>query len=225
MQKNARIESHNAAARGTGVLLIAATLLAVVVMAHHPTVSAPDLTQALEQLREMADRDAWVHGILIALMLVIFYAFTELALRRGIQRPLVRAGLVAYGAGAVAMIGAASIDGFVTAQIANLAPQGGVMDPHVTAMLINLFSVLNRTLANIGAIAMSAGILAWSLNLVRDQGLTRTVGAAGILISLSPAIALISGGLHLNMHGMLVVVVLQAIWSIGVGVLLILGAA
>lgn len=224
MQKNAQIEPSGRTARGTGILLIVATLFSVFAMAHHPAVTAPDLAQAIQQLKDMADLSAWVHGILIALMLVSFYAFTEFSLRRGIQRPLVRAGLVAYGAGVVAMIGAASISGFVTARVPMLAAHAGDTDLHVMAVLINLCGLLNRTMANIGALAMSAGIFAWSLNLVRERGFTRIVGAAGILIGLSPTAALIFGGLHLDVQGMMLVVALQAFWSIGVGVLLILEA-
>jgi hypothetical protein len=215
---------HGQSTRITGALLIAASLLSVVAMAHHPMVTTPDLTQAIQQLKDKAGLSAWVHGILIALMLVSFYAFTEFSLRRGLQQPLVRAGLIAYGAGVVAMIGAASISGFVTAQIPTLAAQTGDKELHVMAMLINLCVLLNRTMANLGAVTMSVGIFAWSLNLVRDAGYARVLGIVGVLIGLSPAVALISGGLHLDVHGMLLVVVLQAVWNVGVGALLMLRA-
>jgi hypothetical protein len=215
---------HSLATRITGSLLVAASLLSVVAMAHHPTVTTPDLTQAIQQLKDKAELSAWVHGILIALMLVSFYAFTEFSLQRGLQHPLVRAGLIAYGTGVVAMIGAASISGFVTAQVPMLAAQTGDTELHLMAMLINLCVLLNRTMANLGAVAMSVGIFAWSLNLLRDAGYARIVGVVGILIGLSPAVALISGGLHLDVHGMMLVVVLQAVWSAGVGALLMLRA-
>jgi len=209
-------------ARGTGALLIAATLLEVAVMAHHPSVKTPDLAQAIDQLRNTADLAAWVHGVLIALMLVGFYALTEFSLQRGLHRPFVRAGLIGYAVGVFAMIGAASISGFVTPHVAVLAPRAGETDLRVTGQLLTLCALLNRTMASLGAVAMSAGIAAWSLDLLRGPWLGRVVGLIGILIGSLPAAALISGLLHLNVHGMMLVIVLQAAWTVGVGVLLIL---
>ena len=69
---------------------------------------------------------------------------------------------------------------------------------------------------------MSAGIAAWSVDLLRTAGFARWLGAGGLLVGLAPAAALILGQLHLEVQGMLLVVVVQAIWSIGVGVLLLL---
>jgi hypothetical protein len=207
--------------RATGIVLIIATLLSVVAMAHHPAVTAPDITQAIQQLRELADLSTWVHGILIALMLVIYWCLTEFSLRRGVERPLVRAGLVFYGAGVMAMIGAAAISGFITARIPDLAPQVSDPDLHVAAQLINLCGLLNRTLANIGAVAMSAGILAWSIGLLHSAGWPRLVGGLGVLVGLAPALMLIFGGLHLNVHGMMMVVMVQGLWGVGIGVLMI----
>lgn len=207
-------------ARLAGIGLIGASLLSVLAMAHHPSVSAPDITTALQQLKELAELSAWVHGILIALMLLIFWCLTEYSLRRGVEKPLVRAGLIFYGAGVVAMIGAATISGWLTARVGALVPNPGDQDLHLLAILINFSFSMNQVLANLGAVAMSAGILAWSVGLAHDKGWTRGVGILGILVGIAPAVALIAGGMHLDVHHMLAVVVLQGIWYIGLGVLL-----
>lgn len=204
-----------------GVLLMLATLLSVVAMAHHPHVTAPDITQAIQQLKDMAELAAWVHGSLIGLMLLSFWCLTEYSLRRGVEKPLVRAGLVFYGAGVVAMIGAATVSGWLTGRVATLVPNPGDTDLHVMAMLINFSGAMNRTLADLGAVAMSAGILAWSLGLLRDRGWTRAVGALGVPVGLAPAVLLISGGMHLDVGGMTAVVVIQGIWNMALGVLLV----
>ncbi|HEY3644199.1 MAG TPA: hypothetical protein VGM16_02575 [Gammaproteobacteria bacterium] len=204
-----------------GVTLIAATLLSVLAMAHHPTLTAPDITQALQQLKDLANLSAWVHGILIALMLLIYWCLTEYSLRRGVGKPLVRAGLIFYGAGVVAMIGAAVVSGWLTARIGNLLPNPGDQDLHLLAILINFSGAMNRVLANLGAVAMSAGILAWSIGLLHDQGWTRAVGLIGVLAGAAPALLLITGGMHLDVHGMLLVVLVQGVWNIAVGILLI----
>jgi hypothetical protein len=210
-------------ARVAGITLIAATLLSVLAMAHHPTLTAPDITQALQQLKELADLSAWVHGTLIGLMLLIYWCLTEYSLQRGVGKPLVRAGLIFYGAGVVAMIGAATVSGWLTARVGGLVPNPGEQDLHLLAILINFSGSMNRVLANLGAVAMSAGILAWSIGLLHDKGWTRAVGGLGVLAGLAPALLLISGGMHLDVHGMMLVVLIQGIWNLAVGALLVAG--
>jgi hypothetical protein len=208
-------------ARVAGIGLIIASLLSVLAMAHHPTVTAPDITQALQQLKDLAALSGWVHGILIALMLFIFWCLTEYSLRRGVEKPLTRAGLIFYGAGMVSMIGAAIVSGWLTARVGALVPAPDGQDLHLLAILINFSFSMNQVLANLGAVAMSAGILAWSVGLMHDKGWNRGTGALGILVGIAPALALIGGGMHLDVHHMLVVVVLQGVWYIALGVLLV----
>jgi hypothetical protein len=210
------------AGRAAGILLVAATLFSVLAMAHHPSVTSHDIHDAIVELGAKADLSAWVHGILIGLMLLVFWCLTEYSLRRGIERPLVRAGLVFYGAGVVAMIGAAAVSGWITAKVPGLFPPSpSDQDMHTMAVLINFSGVLNRTLANIGAVAMSAGILAWSVGIIHSGGWPRFVGVVGILAGLSPAAMLITDGMHLDVQGMLLVVLIQGVWNIALGVLLI----
>jgi hypothetical protein len=211
----------NAAARSAGIVLIAATFLAVVAMAHHPSVTAPNISKALEQIARMSDLSGWVHGVLIGVLLATLYVFTEFARRRGLDLPLVRAGLIAYAVGVLAMIDAAMMSGFVITQIASLTPHVTDADLQSSRQLLILCSVLNRTLANFGAVLMSAGILLWSIDLLRSPRLGRVLGMLGILIGLLPAAALALGALKLNVPGMTQVVLLQSVWNIGVGVLLI----
>jgi hypothetical protein len=214
---------NNPAARKAGILLMAATVLEIAAMAHHPTVASHDIGPALEQIARMSDLSAWVHGLLIALMLVIFYIFTEFARRRGVALPWVRAGLIAYSVGVLAMIGAALMSGFVITQVASMAAHVPEPDLRSSAQLINFCAVLNQTFANLGAVLMSLGIVCWSIDLVRSRGFARVVGIFGLLIGLVPAAALVFGALHLNVTGMTQVVLLQSVWYIGIGALLIRG--
>jgi hypothetical protein len=164
-----------------------------------------------------------VHGSLIALMLMGYWALTEFALQRGVERPLVRAGLVFYGAGVMAMIGAAAVAGFMTAKAPALAARSADTDLHLAALLINFTGLMNETMANLGMVAMSAGILAWSIGLLHSAGWPRAVGIIGVLVGVGPAVALIAGGLNLNVVGMMLVILGQAVWNVGIGVLLIRG--
>ncbi|MDB5975509.1 MAG: hypothetical protein JWR07_2269 [Nevskia sp.] len=207
--------------RNAGIVVITATLLEIAGMAHHPTVTTPDIAQAVAQITRLSGLSAWVHGGLIGLMLAILYAYTEFSRRRGLARPLIRAGLVAYTTGIFAMIIAATMSGFVVGQLASLTPHATVEDLQINAQLLILCHVLNQSFASLATILMSAGILFWSLDLLRDSTPARLAGICGCAIGLLPALALLTGSLHLDVHGMTLVVVVQSLWNIAVGVLLI----
>jgi hypothetical protein len=208
-------------ARAAGALLIGGSILEIAAMAHHPSVHAHDLATVLVQLQALSAVSAWVHGVLIALMLIVFFALTEFAWQRDITRPAIRAGLIAYAAGVVAMMGAALVDGFVTPRLATLAAGLGAADLSITAQLLHLCLLFNQALARLGAVAMSVGIAAWSVDLVRGARAERALGVFGVAIGLGSAGALILGALQLDVHGMMLVLLLQVIWTTGVGVLLL----
>jgi hypothetical protein len=214
---------NNVAARGAGILLIAATILEIAAIAHHPSVASPNIAQAIEQIARMSGLSGWVHGLLIGLLLAVLYVFTEFSWRRGIAFPLVRFGLIAYLIGVLAMICAAMMSGFVTTKIASLAPHATEADLQYSGLLLILCSVLNQTFANLGVVLMSVGIVLWSIDLLRSPKLARLIGILGLLIGLLPAAALAYGVLRLDVPGMTQVVLLQSIWNIGVGVLFIRG--
>lgn len=215
---------NKAATRNAGILLVGASVLEVAAMAHHPSVtSSNNIAQAFEQIARLSDLSGLIHGLLIGLMLAVFYVFTEFCRRRGMAAPTVRAGLIAYMIGVLAMIGAAMMSGFVITQIASLAPHTTEADLRISGQLLILCSVLNRTFASLGVVLMSAGILLWSLDLLRSPRLAWLVGIFGLLVGLLPAGALVLGALHLNVYGMSLVVLLQSAWNIGVGLLLMRG--
>ncbi len=212
--------SLSARARGAGALLIAATLLEMLAMAHHPEVHSHDLSQAIGQLRMLAGVSALVHGILITLMWLGFFALSEFTLRRNPARTAIRFGFMAYAMGVAALTGAAIVDGFITARVAQASAGVDATDLKITGQLLNLCVLGNQALARLGVVAMSAGIAAWSADLVRAPGMERVLGVFGIAIGVGCAGALIGGALQLDVHGMLGVIVAQGIWCIGVGVLL-----
>ena len=211
------VDSTRRRAAIAGALLALATVLEIVAMSHHPTVRSSDAAQAVRQVAELAPLSGWVHGILLALMLIIAYGLSEFVLRRDFRRPLIRAGSLAYGAGVIVMLGAAMVSGFIITGLAASTPHLTSADLQINAQLLTLCRILNQTWANFGAIAMSAGIALWSADLLRESGTPRMIGVLGLLVSLVPAAALILGLMHLDVRGMTAVVLLQALWNIAVG--------
>lgn len=198
-------------------MLIGASLLEVLTLAHHPSVHAPQVAEAMHQIANYGRLSASVHGLLVVLMLTVFLGFWEFAALRGLNRPAVRAGMGAYGAGTVMMLGAALVSGWVLSAVARAMPQGTPLELAIDAQVLTLCGILNQACANAAVVAMSAGIAAWSLDLLRDQGAARYLGLLGLGVGVLPCLALMSGLLRLDVAGMQQVAALQAVWGVAVG--------
>jgi hypothetical protein len=208
-------------ARRAGIVLVAATIVSILAMAHHPSVGSHDPGAAIAEIGTKATLNRIVHGVLIALMGLEAYAFTVFADRIGARRDMVRVGFVAYAIGIGAMIGAALISGFIVTRLASHYAEAGT-DPSAFANLASLAMAGNQSLAQLGVIAISAAILAWSVALLHDRA-QRWLAIVGFAASVLPALALVAGVIRLDVTGMTLVVVAEAVWNVAVGVALIRG--
>ena len=100
------MSDHRSADRIAGAALIAAAASSVLAMAHHPTSAHGGALGAI------------VHGVMIVLLAVTAFGFAHFAIRRGLGRPAMLAGLVAYGLCGFGHVGAATIGGFVVPALA-----------------------------------------------------------------------------------------------------------
>jgi hypothetical protein len=119
------------------------------------------------------------------------------------------------------MVGAALVSGFISTGVSALLPHATAVDLQINLQILLLCRVLNQSCANFAVVAMSAGIVCWSLDLCRNSGSLRAVGVFGCLVGLVPALALLFGELRLDVHGMTEVVVAQSAWNIAVALLMI----
>ena len=213
--------AESASARRAGIVLVAATVVSIVAMAHHPSVGSHDPGAAIAEIGTKATLSRFVHGVLIALMGLELYAFAVFADRIGTRRDSVRIGFVAYTIGIGAMIGAALISGFVVTRLASHYAEAGA-DPAAFANLARLAMAGNQSLAQLGVIAISVATLAWSVALLHDRA-QRWLAIVGLAASVLPALALVAGVIQLDVSGMTLVVVAEAIWNIAAGVALIRG--
>ena len=198
-----------------GIILVAGSALQVVAMAHHPSVATQDIAQAVAAIAALKTLSGVVHAILIALMLAVAYALSEFAERRGSGRPFIRMGALSYFAGVIFMSGAALVSGFITPGLATYAPHESASDLAMNAQLLTLCRLLNQSAANAGAVAMSLGILGFSLDVFKEA---RGIALLGLLVGALPALALPLGLAHLDVRGMSNVVLLQALWCVALGV-------
>jgi hypothetical protein len=189
--------------RVAGWALVGAAAASVLAMSHHPTSAhAGGLNTA-------------VHAMLIALAGVGAYGFLHWSRLRGLDRPAVAAGLVAYSIALFGGIGAATINGFV---MTALVHEGGAGKP------VHLFAwEANQALALLGAYATAAAYALWSVDLMsRGPGRAeRLVGMAGIVVALVPAALLAGSLIRMNVGGALLVYASQWGWMALVGLLML----
>lgn len=120
MSSPLRVLQLNGAAYGW--LLAITTLLSLVVIAHHPMADMHDPARGLANIVAIGNTDRWVHGLVILITLLLTTGFSGFAWRLGVAHPLVMAGWLSLVFGAVALMGAALIDGFV---VPDVAARGG----------------------------------------------------------------------------------------------------
>jgi hypothetical protein len=192
--------------RIAGAALAAAALVSVVAMAHHPT-----------SAHGGGGLNGLVHGVMIVLVALLAYGFAHFARGRGLDRPAILAGLVAYGVSVFAHVGAATINGFV---VPSLAARGGVSHD------IFLFAwETNQALAGLGVYATGAAFILWSIDLIRREGgWLRLIGLAGLVAGALPAALLAGGAIRLNVSGAMLVYAVHAAWAALVGISLMRGA-
>jgi len=212
--------SSDPAARTAGIILIASSVLAVLFMAHHPTAETHDAAALAADIGGKASLSRLVHGALIALIAVQLFAFTVFCRWVGAKRSAVGAGLVAYAIGTGAMIGAALISGFVVSDLAAHYASEAATESQTFVDLLRLSMTGNQALAKLGVFAMSTAIVLWAFALFRARN-ALWIAIVGLVAGLGPAIALATGVIHLDVVGMLLVVIAQTVWNLSVGILLV----
>jgi hypothetical protein len=200
------VANQKQADRIAGGALILASLLSVLAMAHHPVRVDPGGLVGI------------VHGAMIVLMTVIAFGFAHFALRRGVARSAILAGLVAYLVGLVADLGAGTINGFV---VPALAAHGAALSGRDVFLLA---WESNQALARLGVFATAAAFAFWSIDFLRRPGLEpKAIGGLGLLAGLVPAALLATGATDMHVAGAFAAYAAFAAWGVVVGVHMLRG--
>jgi hypothetical protein len=212
---------QNVPATVPGGILIAAALLAVLALAHHPVVESHGATGVMRQIVTLSAADRVVHGVVIAAMLLVLFAFCTFAQRRDLRRPANLFALLAYAVGAAAIVVAGLVDGFFVPEIA--LHFGGPADAVTGVGLLKLCAIAIQLFTKLGVIAMAVAAVAWSADLVRGTAAQRVVAAVGFAAVAAQAAVLAFGGPSITVHTVLIIVAAQACWYVAAGILLIRG--
>ncbi len=194
------------------------SLSMIAFMAQHPSVESSGMADMVEEMARKAALSRLVHGALIVVMVLVFHGLMGFVEILGRHLGRVRAGTIAYAVGMGCMIGAALINGFVTAGIASSYAGRSAAELDLLRPVLQLSGEIGRTLAQTGTMALSAAVFAWSCVLLRRNRFACATGVLGLIVGVLPVLGLLSGHLHLHVHGMAGVVFAQAAWSLCVAV-------
>ncbi len=201
-----------------GWILIVGAILTIGFAMIHPHITAHQVADVLKQMAAGAVFNGWVHGILMALYLVLVSGFMSFSRSIGFDKPLVSLAMIAYGVGAFAMLGAATINGFAFGMFAERYATIRPDQFNSVAASLNVLGSLSGIWAIVGAVASSLAILLWSADLMRLRSAWRLIGLAGIVIGMATSAMIIAGSMILDVHGFRLLVLFQSIWTVAVGV-------
>jgi hypothetical protein len=198
-----------------GGLLIASPALTLFAMLHHPVAHGNGDQSHVDGLARIAGLASLVHGALIVLMVSTTLLLGEFSVLRLQRQALARAGFCLYLLGTSALAGAALVNGFA---VSSLVQSAAATSPGIDAALALAWQ-LNQALAGSGSIALALAIGIWSCDLIQAPGLRRLTGSYGLIMGCGLSLAWGTGWLHPDVQGMLLALVLIAIWQAAAGIL------
>jgi len=198
--------------RAAGALMIAAAITSIVFILLDREPSGVGARALLESLASIAPWRRLVHVVESACVLSFAFGMASLAVRLDPRRPSVLLGTLVWLAGAMAMLGAAITDGFITSDIAvrYLLPNH---DPQAGLELVRLASVAVQDLATMSWVLQSVGVMGLSVALVADGGFHRRIGVVGLVTAL-PVIALVTIPSFIDQSMIVAILLAQMGWNL-----------
>lgn len=217
---------HMTQDRKSGIALISGSLGGILTMAIHPTAGGV-LTPA--QFEQMAIVSAVAHSLAMISFVILFLG--GLGLTRALagreapdeQDHFALAALVTYGFAVVALQIATAVSGFIIPDIMRHMIRDGAANTPQWHTIIDAVFQFNQAFSRIYSVATSVAIALWSVSALRHGVLGRVVAIYGCVIAPALIGVLVTGVLHLNVHGMAIVVFAHAIWFITAGAQLLRG--
>jgi hypothetical protein len=199
--------------RKSGIALIAGSIGGIVTMAIHPTAGGP---MTIAQVDRLAVVSGIAHGLAIASVMVLFLGAFGLARAIASVDRTAFAGIVVFGFACVAVFLAATVSGFVIPAIMQRMARDAV-NMRTWQIVIDSIFQINQAFARIYSIAASIAVILWSVSILKNGGLGRSVAVYGCIISALIIVGVGIGHLRLNVHGMAAVWFGQAIWFVVAG--------
>lgn len=214
-------QQHRSSARTAGLAIAAATILSTLFVAMDQGASGATPQEIMASMAAMRPMKSLVHTVAIASVLAYAFGYASLATRLDVRRPLVLASLTTYLIGCVAMIGATTLDGFVSGDLAAMFAGASADSVKQAYNMIAFTGVALTDMARVGWVLQAAAGIGWSLVLLGGRGLQRGVGLLGLLSGALVVGTVIVAGANMSMAAILSILVAQAVWNLAAAFLLV----
>lgn len=202
-------------ARLAGFAIVLSALASIVAVALDSSAQGSDPLSILQSMVRIREPHQLVHIVAMACIGGQMFGFTVLSQRLDLRRAPVLAGLIAYGFGSMLMLVATIIDGFISTDTAALFVTQSPEAVRVGYWMIQTIAGIALTdIARVSWVCQSVAAVAWSLALLRDTGLARKVGMAGLVTGALPAVAVFVAGSHMTVMVVVGILLVQAIWNL-----------
>jgi hypothetical protein len=201
--------------KASGVVLMLAGVLQIVLLALHPEGSAHDFAGMLRDEAGGRLIDALVHGGFIVLLAVQLVGYRALSLRLGADRTSVVAAGVFFTIGTAALSASLFIDGLLIPKLAYRFVTAAAAQQEAARPVFAFAGAAIGLLMPIGLGFQGAGIVAWSVRLL---GLNRFAGCAALFLGLASLSAVIASAA--NPMFVVAAIPATALWSGLAGILL-----
>jgi hypothetical protein len=201
-----------------GVALIAGALGGMVTMMSHPT--SRDLLGQIDQVARRNEILALAtHRLALLSIPILTFGFLGLSRLLRLDRPIVLAAFVFYSFAAIGAMCATIASGLIAPAITRQILSG---DSNVDTLrsLLWFDYLFNQAFAKVFFTMSCVAILFWSLSIMKINRLAQTTGVIGCVIASISLLAFLGGHLRLDVHGFLIFILGQAIWTILISILL-----
>ena len=213
------------AARSAALVIVLSAIASVAAVALDPGAQGSDPLSVLQSMVRMRDAHQLVHVVAMACIGGLMFGFTVLSQRLGLRRAPVLAGLIAYSAGSMLMLVATVIDGFISTDLAALFATASPEAVRAGYWMIQAIAGVALTdIARVAWVCQSVAAVAWACALLRERGLPRRLGMAGLVSGVLPAIAVIAAGQRMTATVVVGILLVQAIWNLTAAAYLLHGA-
>lgn len=207
-------------AKIVGAVLAVTSIISILVMWFHPSVSSVDINHQIQESSEEASVNKFVHSTLIAFIVLISCCLTFYAKQRGMHRSFVLFGTIVYWLSTTLMILAALLSGIVGPELAANYMQANQSEAEVYKGLSLLKFEMNQAFANFAVHCWSVTIALWSMDMMTKSGLMRQFGLISLIAGVGISISLLMGWVSLSVFGMTLILVIVSVWQIGIACLL-----
>ena len=216
------VEPRRCAMKIAGITLIAASLVAMFGILHHPTHAEHEqdnrpIADILEEMQSQQLINTLVHGTMIVIVGLFVFSTSYLTELLGFDRASVRAAMIVYLFGGSCMVIAAAVNGFISPSVMGKLSAAATLDKASIDAIGGLLSEINRIAALTGVVGMSLGVLLWSIGMLQQTNPWRLAGVIGLCVGGIGVIGILSGQLRATVPGMIFFVATQSAWNIAVG--------